>query len=497
MSWILDGEVLAVLSAILIVSAVIAGVQILSTGRVTEPFSELGVLGPDGRIGGYPKQVVAGSPFKLNIYVGNHEGRTVYYKVLAKLGSTSSTINETNPLQAEPIMDLRVVLAHNTSKTIPVEITLHEDKANLRLVFEMWIYDEDSGSFKYHGRWNQLWINVTKPPSQSIPPQQAKTQIPESKIAEAYLAIRRVEKSGGETSEMINLTNSAIEHIYSNNLGEAEKLINKVLAIEPEAVKAGVEANRNRLYITAGGIAAFSSTCLAIILYLRSNIWLLWAKTHKNWKIIWYSRDMGKPRNTAKSINELTVKDLIEGSNPLANDARTAAKKLYGMVKSGTVKIIDPNPPKTFISFLLSRYNLGFTTALLILTASIICIYSTETLQQISQNGSQIFSALTTALRFMRYMLGSITVLFLPGYSLIEALYPDRESLKPLERLALSIGLSLALTPLIGLILNYTPWGIRLNPTTTAITTLTTTLLTISAYRKYTILKLETSPTQK
>jgi uncharacterized membrane protein len=96
----------------------------------------------------------------------------------------------------------------------------------------------------------------------------------------------------------------------------------------------------------------------------------------------------------------------------------------------------------------------------------------------------------------MRYIFGSIIVLFLPGYSLVEALYPGEEDLTPLERLALSIGLSLAIVPLIGLVLNYTPWGIRLNPVLTAITATTIMLLTISAYRKYMIIKLKTYASQ-
>jgi uncharacterized membrane protein len=498
-SWVFDEEVLAVLTALTIIVAVLAGFQAFYSGRVVEPFSELGLLDSSGKIGKYPKEVSAGSPLLLNVYVGNHEGRAVYYRVLVKAGDKSSFINASTPLPAEPLIDIRTILSHNSSRIIPVNVVLNKPAVNVRLVFEMWIYDESSGVFKYHGRWNQLWINVTKPSTQASL-QQIKTLTPEfeSRIAEAYLAIRRVENAGGDSSEMVNLLNSAIEYAYSNDLGKAETLINNVLTIEPEAAKAGVEASRNRLYLTVSSLAAFSSICLAIYLYLRSNIWLLWAKAHRKWRIVWCKSVEGKTWSTPKSINELTVKDLVEGLNPLAHNARIAAKKLYGMVKSGTVKIIDPNPPKTFRSFLLSRYNLGFTTALLILVVGIICIYSTEPLQQTSfKDGFQIFSAFPTAVRFMRYVLGSIIVLFLPGYSLVEALYPDRRSLKPLERLALSIGLSLALTPLIGLILNYTPWGIRLNPTTTAITTLTTTLLTISAYRKYIILKLEASSTSK
>jgi uncharacterized membrane protein len=61
-------------------------------------------------------------------------------------------------------------------------------------------------------------------------------------------------------------------------------------------------------------------------------------------------------------------------------------------------------------------------------------------------------------------VLGLPFVLFFPGYVLIAALYPRRSDLDGVERVALSLGLSLAVVPLIGLVLNYTPWGIRLTP---------------------------------
>jgi uncharacterized membrane protein len=47
---------------------------------------------------------------------------------------------------------------------------------------------------------------------------------------------------------------------------------------------------------------------------------------------------------------------------------------------------------------------------------------------------------------------------------LIAALFPKKADLGGIERVALSFGLSIAVVPLIGLILNYTPWGIRLYP---------------------------------
>ena len=67
----------------------------------------------------------------------------------------------------------------------------------------------------------------------------------------------------------------------------------------------------------------------------------------------------------------------------------------------------------------------------------------------------------------LRIILGLPFILFIPGYILIFALFPTKKMDKGIdiiERIALSFGLSIAVVPLIGLGLNYTPWGIRLEP---------------------------------
>ena len=63
-----------------------------------------------------------------------------------------------------------------------------------------------------------------------------------------------------------------------------------------------------------------------------------------------------------------------------------------------------------------------------------------------------------------RIVLGLPFVLFFPGYTLVAALFPRKDDLDAIERVALSLGLSIAVVPLIGLALNYSPWGIRINP---------------------------------
>jgi hypothetical protein len=76
----------------------------------------------------------------------------------------------------------------------------------------------------------------------------------------------------------------------------------------------------------------------------------------------------------------------------------------------------------------------------------------------------------------LRYVAGAVFVLWFPGYSFMKALFPRRRGTKEidsLERTALSFGMSLALVPIVGLLLNYTPWGIRLIPVTLSLLTLT------------------------
>lgn len=64
----------------------------------------------------------------------------------------------------------------------------------------------------------------------------------------------------------------------------------------------------------------------------------------------------------------------------------------------------------------------------------------------------------------LRIILGLAFLLFFPGYTLVSALFPKGSSLDGIERVALSFGLSMAIGPLTGFILNYTPLGIRIYP---------------------------------
>jgi len=74
-------------------------------------------------------------------------------------------------------------------------------------------------------------------------------------------------------------------------------------------------------------------------------------------------------------------------------------------------------------------------------------------------------------------------LLLIPGYVLIIALYPKKNELETIERIALSFGLSIAAAPLFGLILSFTS-GINLTSIMTALCIYTIILVFIAAYRQ-------------
>lgn len=158
-----DEQVMAVILAVLVVVGVFAGSQTLFASRVVEPFSELGVLGSEVKIGDYPRELIVKEPFTLYLYVGNREGRVMYYAVLVKLGNKTTSISDEEPMDVPAFARYEVVLLDGKNWTKPVTLSVEEPGVNYRLVFELWTYNEGVRDFEYHGRWCQLWLNVTKP----------------------------------------------------------------------------------------------------------------------------------------------------------------------------------------------------------------------------------------------------------------------------------------------------------------------------------------------
>ncbi|WP_255150054.1 DUF1616 domain-containing protein [Halorarius halobius] len=105
----------------------------------------------------------------------------------------------------------------------------------------------------------------------------------------------------------------------------------------------------------------------------------------------------------------------------------------------------------------------------------------------------------------LRVVVGLPFVLFVPGYAFIAALFPeagagpvgdasgpddepvetlDDGGIDGIERVALSFGTSIAIVPLIGLVLNFTPWGIRLVPIMVSVSGFTLLAAGVGVHRR-------------
>jgi hypothetical protein len=148
-----------ILGATIIISFFTASQFILPRGT-GEQFSELGVLGPNMKLGDYPSKIVAGETVNLNVYVGNQMGKPIYYSVMVKLGDNNTTVN---PANITIFQQFNKVVPNNGTWNFPVNVKLTQAAINQRIIFELWLYNETINQNQYHERWGQVWLNVTAP----------------------------------------------------------------------------------------------------------------------------------------------------------------------------------------------------------------------------------------------------------------------------------------------------------------------------------------------
>ena len=192
---------------------------------------------------------------------------------------------------------------------------------------------------------------------------------------------------------------------------------------------------------------------------------------------------MDDKHRTTSSVNEIIIQtdrnkhpesvkqlvELVHQQNPLP--PQEIIKLILDLQNQGILTFEDVSlVPWTLKSYLLSHHSYWYWIIITLALATTTIVFT------FPENAFPIVYA--------RYVLGVIFVLFLPGYCLIKALFPEKE-LDNIERFALSIGMSLALVPITGLILNYTPWGIRTTPVTLSLLALTTIFATVAIIREH------------
>lgn len=109
----------------------------------------------------------------------------------------------------------------------------------------------------------------------------------------------------------------------------------------------------------------------------------------------------------------------------------------------------------------------------------------------------------------LRIVFGLVFVLFLPGYTFVAALFPERPTSSSVnmtdtgetyedhtcpdrgignaERGILSFSISIALNFFIGIVLNFTPWGLRLVPILAGISVTTVLLAAVATVRRWSV----------
>ncbi len=146
--------------------------------------------------------------------------------------------------------------------------------------------------------------------------------------------------------------------------------------------------------------------------------------------------------------------------------------KIKDLQQKGLLVLEEPTTTTIhFSDFLSSRKSLWFwVTICLTLFAFISIIFFPET---------------ETPLSYLRYAFGFVLAVFLPGYCLTETLFPRKNSMDEIERFTFSVGLSFAVTALVGLFLGFTPFGLTLTTALLALGSIVIVLAIVALNRKY------------
>ena len=98
--------------------------------------------------------------------------------------------------------------------------------------------------------------------------------------------------------------------------------------------------------------------------------------------------------------------------------ADEVARELYSLHEQGRVRLSQPNPPKNFLQYLMSIRGLRFFGILVLIASDALLIYAITPYEMVF---------------YLKYLVGSTFVLYMPGYVVVEAVYHRRDDLDELE----------------------------------------------------------------
>ena len=191
---------------------------------------------------------------------------------------------------------------------------------------------------------------------------------------------------------------------------------------------------------------------------------------------------------TVETEKPENVQQLIDLVQALSSEPKQEIlARILRLQQTEKIRLKPPKtPPEKLTTYLRSNQALWYWLTIALTAATAIIVFTVP---------EDAFP-----LVYLRYVLGTIFTLWLPGYAFVKALFPQNlpfakalarslntseKDLDAIERIALSVGMSIALVPIVGLLLNYTPWGIRLTPIVLSLLALTTIFATAAVIREH------------
>jgi hypothetical protein len=199
------------------------------------------------------------------------------------------------------------------------------------------------------------------------------------------------------------------------------------------------------------------------------------------------SKDNELTKTILKIINEKNPQSVRQLTTTLKESLNLKEEKILEFVlklqAEGTIKLENqPLQPQSFSTYMRTSRALWYWVT--IVTGAITAI----TVFAISEDFYPWI--------YMRNLLGILFVLFLPGYAFTKAIFPvdistgtSNRNLETPERLALSLGLSIALVSIVGFLLYYSTLGIELAAVVSSLLAFTSVLATVAVIREYQVRK--------
>ncbi len=197
MNFYRNSGVPAVAALILIASAVLLYVQTPTFDTQKSTYTELWILDANHMADNFPFNITRNTDYSLFLGISNHLGASTCYQVKLKSHNSTQTIEDNSvlaPSSFSSIYNLTISVADNESWKLPITLSFNYDnnsaqrKITLRsitfngnvlniengeihldekrngyfenLIFELWIQNDNLGTFEYHGRRVELQFSL-------------------------------------------------------------------------------------------------------------------------------------------------------------------------------------------------------------------------------------------------------------------------------------------------------------------------------------------------